>query len=171
MNHRISGQELLESLYRSTYSASSADDLMRLASPGTIFGETSLHGVVLERVLPMGIGNYRATIVSITPEDPEAISARGVPVEWSGPGRYVEVLETPVAGGPARPFGRRLTDTSGRGLRGHTLLRAMEQHAQIHSGAQPMPIGGSALPVDALNTEDVRSELTQAIRSGAAGFQ
>ena len=78
-------------------------------------------GDVLERCAPFEGIHYSAVILSEGPERFEDIAARGVPVEWSGPGTYVEVLETPIDGGAERTAGRRLTDQWGRMPPGQTV--------------------------------------------------
>lgn len=63
-----------------------------------------------------------AVIVSEQIESSADLAARGVPIESSRPGGYVEVMEE-CSSGELQSVGRRLTDTSGQLLRGQKLIR------------------------------------------------
>jgi len=66
-----------------------------------------------------------ALVVSEQIESSADLAARGVPVESTRPGGYVEVMEE-RSSGELESVGRRLTDTSGQLLRGQKLLRPQD---------------------------------------------
>lgn len=88
----------------------------------TSYDEAIGPGDLLVRFAPFEGIRHSAIVISESPESPVDLAARGVPVEWAGSGTYVEVLETPLGGGPVRSIGRRLTDSWGRMLRGQKVL-------------------------------------------------
>lgn len=80
-------------------------------------------GDLLIRSAPAQGVRYVSLVASENAESPVSLSRRGLPVEIAGPGLYVEVVETPVGGGPSRHVGRRLTDACGRVPPGQVVLR------------------------------------------------
>jgi hypothetical protein len=80
-------------------------------------------GDLLLRAVPFEGIWHSAVVVSDDVESAGDLMSRGVPVEQSGPGGYVEVVELPAEGGRARIVGRRLTDSWGRVARGQTIAR------------------------------------------------
>ncbi len=112
--------ELPELAYDETYVGTAAARTPVDVGLGAAEGSVRA-GDVLERSAPFEGIHYSAVVLSEVPEDFEDIAARGVLVEWSGPGAYVEVLETPIDGGSERTVGRKLTDRWGRMPPGQTV--------------------------------------------------
>jgi endonuclease/exonuclease/phosphatase family metal-dependent hydrolase len=69
-------------------------------------------------------GPAYAAVVLSTPERRAALQSRGVPVECTREGFYVEVAEASAGAGAPCSIGRLLTDGSGRVPRGQRVLRA-----------------------------------------------
>lgn len=67
--------------------------------------------------------NYSAKILSNQLESVDTLRAKGVTVESSAPGGYVEVQEESDSDGLTRIVGRRLTDKWGRVLHGQAVMR------------------------------------------------
>jgi len=98
-------------------------ELAPIARPAVWLDEPVRPGDLLVRSVPYHGVLHSAVVLSPEPENRADLTLRGVPVEGGGPGTYVEVLEVPLGGGPARVVGRRLTDSWGRVPRGQTVLR------------------------------------------------
>jgi len=93
---------------------------------GTFFSGPVYPGDRLVRASPHEGILHSAVVLSDRIETAGELARRGVPVEAAGPGGYVEVLETPLDGGPERSVGRRLVDRSGRMPHGQVLVPAPE---------------------------------------------
>ena len=81
-------------------------------------------GDVLVRPAPVPGGRYIGIVISDRAQPWSALVRRGVPVESSLGGRYVEVLEVPPGGGPPQVVGRQLTTEHGDLPRNQGLFRS-----------------------------------------------
>gem|GEM_PF-5776878 len=100
-----------------------ADDYVPVVLPGSFPEQALRPGDRLIRSAPYDGIQHSAVIVSPRIETAAELVARGVPVESSASGGYVEVLEDMAGNNGLNSVGRRLTDTAGRMLRGQQLLR------------------------------------------------
>lgn len=94
-----------------------ADDTGRLLS-------SVKPGDVLVRPAPVPGGLYIGVVISDRPQPWSALVRRGIPVESSLGGQYVEVLEVPPGGGPPQVVGRHLTTEHGDLPRNQSLFRS-----------------------------------------------
>lgn len=93
-------------------------------------------GDQLVRIVPYDGVQHSAVILSNQLESATDLAARGVPLESTAPGGYVEVRDVLPDGGQ-RIIGRRLTDATGRMLRGQNLMRSGQ------SMSEAMDLAGS----------------------------
>lgn len=98
--------------------------------------------LLLRTAASEGIRHY-SILVSDAPESIEAIHQRGIPVAYSGPGSYVEVVEPGYGDGTATRIGRKLTDTHGRVARGSEVYRLQAARTDNVSDA----VADSAMPM------------------------
>lgn len=96
------------------------DSAVEVVASSRGFVENSVHSGDL---LTTRRGDRFTVIAGEAPESADALWQRGVPVAWSGPGSYVEVIEQNHAEGAPRTVGRRLSDPYGRLVRGSQVLR------------------------------------------------
>ena len=100
--------------------------------------------LLLRSATSEGIRHY-SVLVSDAPESAEAILERGIPVAYSGPGSYVEVVEPGNAGSPPTRIGRKLADPHGRVARGSDVYRLRAAGADgisdvVSDSAMPMTV-------------------------------
>ena len=122
----MTSTDRLHAVAFSTMGVTTDDRLLAVAQSGARLIDPARPGDLLVRSAPILGGVYSAVVLSLESEHRSALERRGVPVERGGDGTYVEVLEVPAGGGPARSMGRRLTDSWGRIPRGQSLLRPPE---------------------------------------------
>ncbi|MCB0189545.1 MAG: S8 family serine peptidase, partial [Caldilineaceae bacterium] len=137
LNHGLFTPSQLQELALSAIGASADSPLFPIDVSADSHDKAIRPGDLLVRFAPFEGIRHSAIVISVDPENPTALVSRGIPIEWSGPGAYVEVLETPFGSGPVRSVGRRLTDSWGRMLRGQTCLRP--DAAGPASESRPLP--------------------------------
>ena len=97
--------------------------LVPVSNPGGRLLTPVRAGDLLVRSAPLAGGRYSSLILSEEVEPWWSLAARGVPVEATGPGLFVQVVEIPPGGGPPLTIGRRLTQEGGWVPRYQTVLR------------------------------------------------
>ena len=121
--HNVERSDRLHEIAFASRGVGPQDELVPVARPLSMLGESVQPGDLLVRSAPCEGVLHSGIVISGRAESSGALRTRGVQVELAGPGTYVEVVEVPVGGGPARFVGRRLTDAWGRVPRGQAILR------------------------------------------------